>query len=160
MLTGTFEHGRENDGRDHIRIHASISLAFDWCDLLKGEIPFSAPYETPSRRFSRQMHNGLYERVVRKHDLPTDRDEKRFTLGAAVHGERVRVTGGFPGLRNAAITVQTASSPWRDRVELTTDSRGSYSGQLQLPPGTYKIRLVHKPTGLVSEERTITIEEQ
>jgi len=56
--------------------------------------------------------------------------------------------------------VQTASSPWRDRVEMMTDPRGSYSGQLQLPPGTYKIRLVHKPTGLMTAERTITVDSQ
>jgi len=160
MFSGLFEQGREDRSRDHFRVQANLTLAFDWAELLNGTIPFSAPYQAPDRRFGRKMHNGLYDRVARKHDLPADRDEKKITFATVTHADTIRVAGGFPGLASAVLTVQTASSPWRDRVEMMTDPRGSYSGQLQLPPGTYKIRLVHKPTGLMTAERTITVDSQ
>jgi hypothetical protein len=161
MLSGLFERGREEIRGDHFRVEANVTLAFDLSDLLDGKMPFSPPYHRASdRRFSRKLHEDLCGRVVRKHDLPTDKDEKKITLATATHAETVRVSGGFPGLGNAVLTVQTASSPWRDRTELVTNPEGAYSGRLQLPPGTYRIRLVHKRTGLVTEEQTITINEQ
>jgi hypothetical protein len=42
-------------------------------------------------------------------------------------------------------------------MEVVTDSTGRYSGKLTLPPGSYGIRLIHKPTGRVSSVKTVEI---
>ena len=43
-------------------------------------------------------------------------------------------------------------------MDVQTDDLGSYSGRLNLPPGMYRIRLVHKPTGLASNVKTIVVD--
>lgn len=157
MFSTTAEEGRDSYLGDYFRVEGSVRLAFDWQDLVQGKMPFSAPYKAPEKRFARDLRHSLVERVVRKHDLPTDKSEKRMALAAAVSDDTVSVSGGFPGLPHTTVSLQTAMSPWRDRMELTTDSYGCYRGRLRLPPGTYRVRLVHKPSGRVSEVRTVTV---
>ena len=159
MLTASVEHGKDGRTVEEFRVEGSITLAFDWVDLLKGSNPFSAPYQASSMRFNRKVRDTLYDRVVRKHDLPTDRTESRLALLASVQHESVIFRGGFPELPNAKLTVQVSQSPWRDCSEVITDSQGFYSGHMKLKPGTYMVRLIHKPTGQVSQERRIVISE-
>jgi hypothetical protein len=158
MFTGKVEQGRDSRLGDHFKAEGSITLAFDWHEVINGNMPFSAPYKAPQTRFSRKVHRSLYDRIARRHDLPSDRIEKRIALDARVRHNEVYLSGGFPGLGVEAVTVQTASSPWQDRIEIVTDADGCYSGVLKLPPGEYKIRLIHKPTGRESEVRTIVVE--
>ena len=157
MLTAAFEKGADAGRGDHYRVDGTINLAFDWMELLKGNNPFSAPYKPSTIRFSRKMRDGLYDRVRRKHDLPTDKIERRVTLAANVSDDTLIFSGNFPDLPNARVTLQASQSPWQDHTEVVTDSAGRYSGRLTLPPGTYRIRLIHKPTGRVSAAKTVEI---
>ncbi len=106
------------------------------------------------------MRDALYEKVTRKHDLPAGKSEYRITLAAQVADNSVIFNGGFPHLPNAWVTVQTSQSPWEDFMDVMTDSTGSFSGRLQLPPGTYRIRAVHKPTGRASKTVTVVVNEK
>ncbi|MBI4964919.1 MAG: inverse autotransporter beta domain-containing protein [Desulfomonile tiedjei] len=157
MLRGSVERGRDAFRGEYYKVEGNVTLAFDWVDLLKGENPFSAPYKPSATRFSRKIRDSLYDRAVRKHDLPTDRTESRITLAANVVDDTVSFNGGFPELPNTRITVQTSQSPWQDTEEVVTDSSGRYSGSLTLPPGQYRMRLVHKPSGRASAIKTIVI---
>ena len=157
MWTAGVETGADAGRGDHYKVEGSINLAFDWVELLKGNNPFSAPYKASTTRFSRKMRDGLYDRTRRKHDLPTDRTESRVTLVANVTDDDLVFSGGFPDLPNARVTLQTSQSPWQDHTDVITDSSGRYSGRLTLPPGSYRIRLIHKPTGRVSAVKTVEI---
>lgn len=44
-------------------------------------------------------------------------------------------------------------------MEVYTDEKGSYYGMISLPPGTCKLRLIHKPTGRSTEAKTVMIAE-
>jgi hypothetical protein len=156
-LSATVEQGRDAYTGDYYRVDGNLSLAFDWMELLKGKNPFAAPYQASSFRFSRKMRNGLYDRVARKHDVPMDRTEARVTLAANVEEDTVSFFGGFPDMPNSRVTVQTSQSPWQDAMQVVTDSSGFYSGKLKLPPGEYRLRLIHKPTGRISAVRTIVV---
>jgi len=158
LLTTSLEQGRDAYMGNYYRIDGNLNLVFDWTELLKGKNPFSAPYKASSFRFTRKMRDSLYDRVSRKHDLPTDRTERRVTLAANVYDDTVSFFGGFPDLPNSRVTVQTSQSPWQDAAHVVTDSSGSYFGKLRLAPGEYRLRLVHKPTGRVSAVRTVVIE--
>ncbi|MEJ2716988.1 MAG: inverse autotransporter beta domain-containing protein [Deltaproteobacteria bacterium] len=160
MLSATMEQKKDNGEREEFRVGGRIMLAFDWLALVEGKMPLSAPYQASETRYSRRIRDSLYQKVARKHDLPTDRIQRRITLAARVWDDTVSFSGGFPGLANSRLTVQTARSPWRDRMDVVTDSRGFYSGQLRLAPGRYKLRLVHKPSGRVSRVKTITIQDE
>jgi hypothetical protein len=146
-------------GQDH-RIEGNLSLAFDWMELVNGRNPFSAPYKALDMRFSRNMRDSLYGKVKRKLDLPMDKSEKKTFLMADVSDSGVYVSGGFPKLPNAWVTIQTSQSPWEDHKEIMTDSSGEFAGKLDLPPGIYRIRMVHKPTGRVSNMKTVVVEEK
>lgn len=159
MLAGRVKKAYESRSGDNIQVEGSINLAFDWMALARGEIPFSAPYQAPAERYERDLRQSLHSRMARKNDMPLDRVQKRIRLVAMVWGDTVSFAGGFSSLPNATLTVQTSQSPWKDRAEITTDSNGMYSGQLRLPPGKYKIRLVHQPSETVSNVKTVTIEE-
>jgi len=158
MLRGSVEQGKDAFRGDYYKVEGNVTLAFDWKDLLDGKNPFAAPYKASSTRFTRKIQDRLHDRVVRKHDLPTDRSESRITLAANVTRDAVLFSGGFPDLPNARITVQTSQSPWHDTMEIVTDSSGRYSGRLTLAPGTYELRLIHKPSGRTSAVKTIVIE--
>lgn len=158
MLRASFERGKDAFQGDYYKVEGNLTLAFDWTDLLKGKNPFSAPYQPSSTRFSRKMRDSLYDRVVRKHDVPTDRTERRITLAANVADDAVVFSGGFPDMPNTRITVQTSQSPWQDSADVVTDSSGHYSGRLRLPPGEYRLRLIHKPSGRTSAVKTVLIE--
>ncbi len=157
MWTAGFEQRADAGRGDQYKVEGAINLAFDCAELLKGNNPFSAPYQTSKTRFSRKMRDGLYDRVRRKHDLPTDRTESRITLAANVTDDTLVFSGGFPDLPNARVTLQTSQSPWQDHTEVVTDSSGRYSGRLTLPAGAYRIRLIHKPTGRVSAVKNVEI---
>ena len=157
MLSASFEAGRNTDIGNHYGLKGSLTLAFDWAALLRGQLPFSAPYTAPDERYDRWVPNSLFERTKRRHDIPTDRSERRTSFVAHVVDGTVSLSGGFPELPNTEITVQTATSPWRDRTEVVTDSEGFYSARFKLSPGTYKVRLIHKPTGRVSSVRRVTV---
>jgi hypothetical protein len=158
MLRFTLEQGKERGKPDQFKAEGNLSMAFDWERLLKGKNPFSAPFKASPNRFTRDLRDSMQQRAVRKHDLPTDRSERRNILAAMVDDDAVIFSGGFPGLAGEPVTVQTAMSPWQDRIEVSTDSDGSYSGRLRLAPGTYSFRLIHKASGRVSEVKTIRIE--
>lgn len=158
MFTASFQRALDSVGGENYQIQGGISLAFDWTELLEGRIPLAAPYEASPLRFSRKLRDGLSERVVRTHDLPTDRSERLITLAAAVNDETVSFHGAFPLLANSPVTVQVSQSPWRDIMHVMTDSQGAYSGRLKLPPGEYLLRLVHKPSGLVTGSTRIVIQ--
>jgi len=158
MLSAGFEKGRDAGRGEHYKVDGSINLAFDWAALLKGDNPFSAPYKASTTRFSRKMRDTLHDRVRRKHDLPTDRTESRVTLAANISDDTLIFSGGFPDLPNARVTLQTSQSPWQDHADVVTDSTGRYSGRLTLPPGTYRIRLIHKPSGRASGVKTVEID--
>jgi len=157
MFYGTVERG--NDGRlgDNYRVWAGITLAFDWTALTRAEMPFSAPYTVSGTRYQRKVRDSLYEKTARKRDLPTDRSERRIALGTRAYDDSVVFSGGFPETPNAALSVQVSQSPWRECMEVVTDSEGFYSGRLPLAPGTYRLRLVHKPTGRASQVTTVVI---
>lgn len=157
MFSANVRQARDRCGGDEFRADGSVTLAFDWTELFKGANPFSAPYTASETRYNRKIHDSLYQRVVRKHDLPADRIERPIALAAIVSGDTVSFKGSFPDLPNSRVTVQISRSPWQDCSEMITDAKGSYSGRLSLPPGECRIRLLHKPTGQVSEVRTIVV---
>ncbi len=157
LLRASIEHERRSSRSEDYKMEATITLEFDWKELLEERNPFSAPYRVPNKRYSRKIRDGLYERVTRKHELPTNRTENRIVLATRVSENSVFFSGGFPDLPNSRLTAQIAQSPWKDSKEVITNSSGNYSGKLDLPPGTYRFRLIHKPTGRSSEERTIVI---
>ncbi len=152
--------GQEEDTFTHenFKVMGTLNLVFDWNELLKGKEPFSAPYQVSGPRYQRKIRDGLYQRVVRRHDLPTDRAEQRLALATMVSDRTVSFEGGFPDLPHATLAIQVSQSPWRDTGEVTTDGSGTYSGKIHLPPGEYKFRLIHKPTGKVSAVKTVKIE--
>ena len=59
---------------------------------------FPAPYRTSDLRFNRKVHDSLYQRVARRHDLPMDRTETKVTLTADVTEDTLFFSGGFPRL--------------------------------------------------------------
>jgi hypothetical protein len=160
MLNGRVEASKDSRFGENYRVEGNISLAFDWVDLLNGRNPFSPPYRAFDTRFSRNVRDSLYGRVTRKHDLPMDKTESKTTLMAEVTDNTVYLSGGFPHLSNSWVTVQTSQSPWEDSMDIMTDSSGAYAGRLDLAPGIYRVRLVHKPTGRVSNVKTIVVEEK
>lgn len=160
MLNGRVEASRDSRFGENYRLEGNISLSFDWVDLLNGRNPFSPPYRALDSRFSRNVRDSLYGRVTRKHDLPMDKTESKTTLMAEVTDNTVFLSGGFPHLSNSWVTVQTSQSPWEDSMDIMTDSSGAYAGRLDMPPGIYRVRLVHKPTGRVSNVKTIVVEEK
>ncbi len=159
MFAGRVRKGFETTSGDNILIEGSINLDFDWLALVRGEMPFSAPYQAPAERYERDLRQSLHTRMARKKDMPLDRTAKRIRLVAMVWGDTVSYAGGFSSLPNSTLIVQTSQSPWQDRAEITTDCNGMYSGQLRLEPGEYRIRLVHRPSGTVSNVKTVVIQE-
>ena len=157
LFTASIQRGLDNVVGESYEAQAGITLAFDWKELLNGANPLSAPYEASPIRFNRKLRDSLGSRVVRQHDLPTDRSERPITLAAAIDDETVSFSGAFPLLAHSPVTVQVSQSPWRDVMHVTTDARGVYSGSLKLPPGEYRLRLLHKPTGLVTGSTRIVI---
>ncbi len=157
LFLASFEKGYERFTGDYFRIDGSLNLAFDWMALLAGQNPFSAPYAASSSRYDRRLSDALYERIVRRHDLPMDRQERPLALAAVVAGETVVFHGSFPELPNSRVTVQISQSPWKDYGEVVTDGKGTYHGRLVLAPGKYRIRLVHKATGVTSEDQVVFI---
>jgi hypothetical protein len=89
-----------------------------------------------------------------------DKTESKTTLMAEVTDGAVYLSGGFPHLANEWVTLQTSQSPWEDSMDIMTDSSGAYAGRMDLPPGIYRVRLVHKPTGRISNVKTIVVEEK
>lgn len=160
MFNGTVERDMNSAGGDNLRLQGNVTLVFDWLALFEGRMPLSVPYQASEVRYSRQLSDSLDERVVRQHDLPTDRSERPITLAAAIIDDTVSFRGDFPDVADSPVTVQVSQSPWRDVLSITTDSTGSYSGSLTLPPGEYHLRLIHKPTGLVTGVTRIVIEEE
>jgi len=159
MFNMTLEQGKDSRWGSNYGITAGIRLAFDWNALIYAKNPFSAPYRYSETRYNRKLRNSLFTRVNRKYDLPEDRFEQRSTLMASVMGDTVTFTGGFPNLPYSTLTVQVSQSPWQDYSEVITDDRGAYYGAISLPPGICKLRLVHKPSGRVTEPRTLVITE-
>ncbi|MCX5873933.1 MAG: inverse autotransporter beta domain-containing protein [Deltaproteobacteria bacterium] len=159
MFNMNFEQGRDSRWGQNYSVTAGIQLAFDWNALINSKNPFSAPYTFSETRYNRKLRNSLFSRVKRKHDLPEDRLEQRSTLMASVMGDTVTFTGGFPRLPYSTLTVQISQSPWQDYSEVLTDDTGTYYGAISLPPGVCKVRLVHKPSGRVTEPRTIVVTE-
>jgi hypothetical protein len=157
LFRGSLEQTRDSVLGENYTLSGNISLTFDWVALVKGEMPLSAPYQMSTTRFNRKIRDSLYERVSRKHDLPTEKIEKRLALATRVSDEAVLFSGGFPDLPNARLSVQVSQSPWRDCVDVVTDAQGFYSGRLPLEPGTYRFRLLHKVSGKISAEKTIVI---
>lgn len=158
MLSLSLGHEQDTFTPDNFKISGTLNLVFDWNELLNGREPFSSPYQVSGPRYQRKIRDGLYRRVVRRHDLPTDRAEKRLALITMVSDRTVAFEGGFPDLPHAKLAVQVSQSPWRDTGAVTTDDSGSYSGKIDLPPGEYKFRLIHKPTGRVSAVKILKIE--
>ena len=158
MFRASFERETDNRRGEQYRIEGTLNLAFDWKDLLQNDLPFSAPYKAPQNRYCRKIRDTLTDRVARKHDMPTDRTENRVTLAATVSDRTVFLSGGFPDLPNSRVTIQVSHSPWQDWADLITDSSGFYSGVANLPPGSYRVRLIHKPTGRTSAERTVVVQ--
>jgi hypothetical protein len=87
-----------------------------------------------------------------------DKTESKITLTADVDKESVSFSGGFPHLAHTYVTMQTSQSPWEDLTEAPVDGTGAYAGTVNLPPGIYRIRFIHKPSGLVSNVKTIVID--
>jgi hypothetical protein len=142
---------------DSFRIDGSINLVFDWMALAGGQNPFSAPFKVSPNRYDRRVADALYEKVVRRYDLPTDRRERQIALAAVVVGDAVSFHGSFPEFPNSRVTVQVSQSPWRDYTDLVTDGKGTYRGRLTLPPGQYRLRMVHKASGIISEEQVVLV---
>lgn len=157
MLNANFHYGRDGSFGESFTVTTGINLAFDWNDLLKGQNPFSAPYKAFDKRYNRKIRDSLYSKVSRKHDLPMDRHEIKSTLMASISGDTVTFTGGFPDIPNSVVTVQVSQSPWQDCMDVSTDEKGAYYGMISLPPGTCKLRLVHKPSGRSTEPKTVMI---
>ncbi len=80
MLTLSLGHEQDTFTPDNFKISGTLNLVFDWNELLNGREPFSSPYQVSGPRYQRKIRDGLYRRVVRRHDLPTDRAEKRLAL--------------------------------------------------------------------------------
>ncbi|MFH1115906.1 MAG: inverse autotransporter beta domain-containing protein [Pseudomonadota bacterium] len=150
----------KGNGPENYSLQGTVSLVFDWRAILDGENPLSAPYGVPDVRFGRKVRDSLYTRATRQYDVPMKRNEHQVTLAAAVMDDVVTMRGQFAGLADSNVTVQVSQSPWRDVKQLRTDSSGSYSARLTLPPGDYGIRLIHKPTGLVSGVTRIIIQDE
>jgi len=157
MFRASFERETDNRRGEQYRIEGALNLTFDWKDLLQDDLPFSAPHKAPQNRYCRKIRDTLTDRVSRKHDMPTARTENRVTLAARVSDRTVVLNGGFPDLPNSRVTIQVSHSPWKDWTDLVTDSSGFYSGAVNLPPGSYQVRLIHKPTGRKSAERTVVV---
>lgn len=157
LLNANFSYGRDSAWGEQYSLNAGVNLTFDWNCLIKGENPFSAPYRVFDKRYNRKVRDGLFAKAVRKHDPPLNRSEVRSTIMANISGETVTLTGGFPDIPNSIVTVQVSQSPWRDCMDIQTDGNGSYYGMISLPPGACKLRLIHKPTGRVTEAKTIMI---
>jgi inverse autotransporter-like protein with beta domain len=158
MLSASVEKGLDKYSGDSFRATASMTLAFDWLSLVNGKNPFSAPYAMQTERFQRELKHGLNSRINRKHEMPMDRDVTRIALATIVAGNAVSLSGAFPDLPNSRVAIQTAQSPWQDRMEVITDSQGRYRGRFKLKPGRYKIRVLHRGTGRASREQRIVIE--
>ena len=158
VMSASWNQSKELGKETQYKVNWNFTLKCDWSLLSKGQNPFSAPYQASAERYDRVVEQSLRKRVTRNYDLPTDRTEHPVTLHTRVAGDVVSFCGAIPDLPNTRLVVQTSRSPWQDHMEITTDSKGYYLGRIKLPPGHYKLRLVHKPTGKVSEESTITIE--
>lgn len=159
MLTASLERSADSITGVNFQVRGGLSLTFDWTEMVAGKNPFSAPYEASPFRFDRKLRNSMYARPVRQHELPVEHTERLITLVSAVHEDTVVFRGAFPDQPNSRVTVQVAQSPWRDIMELTTDSRGAFSGKVKLPAGEYRVRLIHKPSGLVTTGARIVVEE-
>jgi hypothetical protein len=157
MLSLSVGHESDTFVPEQIKVEGTVNLVFDWNNVLNFDNPFSAPYQMSTFRFERKIRDDLFKRVVRKHDLPTDRSEKRLALATMVSDRNVSFEGAFPDLPHARLAVQVSQSPWRDAGQVTTDESGSYSGSIDLPPGEYKFRLIHKATGRVTAVKTLRI---
>ncbi|MEW6111842.1 MAG: inverse autotransporter beta domain-containing protein, partial [Thermodesulfobacteriota bacterium] len=156
MFSGSFRQFRQGSDQDHFKVEGAVTLAFDWMSIMNGVNPFSAPY--PARpRLEPDVNYRLYQRVARTYDVPGDRRERKIALTARVSDDVVSFSGAMPELANARLAVQTSQSPWVGRSEVTTDSRGFYSGSLILPPGQYKLRLIHESSGRTSEVTRVRI---
>lgn len=156
MFSGSFRQFRQGSDQDHFKVEGAVTLAFDWMSIMNGVNPFSAPY--PARpRLEPDVNYRLYQRVARTYDVPGDRRERKIALTARVSDDVVSFSGAMPELANARLAVQTSQSPWVGRSEVTTDSRGFYSGSLILPPGQYKLRLIHKSSGRTSEVTSVHV---
>jgi len=156
MFSGSFRQFRQGENQDHFKVEGAVTLAFDWMSIMNGVNPFSAPH--PSRpRLEPDVDYRLYQRVARNYDVPGDRRERKIALTARVAEDVVSFSGAMPGLANERVTVQTSQSPWVGRSEVTTNSRGFYSGSLRLPSGRYKLRLIHKSSGRTSEVTSVHV---
>lgn len=158
MFKASFEHGRDSRLGEKYKVEGNISLTFDWVELFNGNNPFSAPYKASSTRYTRKLRDSLHDRVTRKYDLPTDKRESRYTLMADVTDSTLFVSGGFVDLPNSTLTIQTSQSPWQDFGDVTTNEKGAYSATLKLEPGIYQLRMVHKPSGRVSNVKTVVVD--
>jgi len=157
LLSGNLEQGRDQYGDEHFKVSGNLTLTFDWPALLDLRNPFSAPYRVPDARFNRDIRETMVARVRSRLDVPVDRTVTRIALATNISGDAVWFAAGFPDLPNTRVTVQTAQSPWVDRSEAITDSRGACEGLLKLKPGTYRLRLIHKPSGRISDVRTVVV---
>jgi hypothetical protein len=158
MFKASFEHGRDSRLGERYKVEGNISLTFDWTELFNGNNPFSAPYKASSTRCTRKLRDSLHDRVTRKYDLPTDKRETRYTLLTDVTNSTLFVSGGFADLPNSTLTIQTSQSPWQDFGDVTTNEKGAYSATLRLEPGIYQLRMVHKPSGRVSNVKTVVVD--
>lgn len=140
------------------QISGSLALDFDWQAVAEGKNPFSVPYDGTGPRYDRDIRTTLFQRVARRRDATVDRTFKRIALVTGISGNHVSFSGGFPDLPNARLVVQTSQSPWVDRAVVRTDSKGFYTGRIELPTGEYKLRLVHKSSGRMTAVRPIVIE--
>jgi len=152
-LTQDYDHLRGNS----FRVDGSLNLVFDWKALSHGQNPFSAPFKVFPNRYDRKVVDALYEKVVRRYDLPPERRERQIALAAVTVGDAVSFHGSFPEYPNSRVTVQISQSPWRDYTEVITDGKGTYRGRLNLPPGEYRLRMVHKASGLMSGEQVVFV---
>jgi hypothetical protein len=159
LLGLTLETGHDTRYGSEHKIQGTVKLTFDWMELAEGRNPFSAPYKVSDLRFAPKMQDRLYDKVSRKYDLPMDKTEAKMTLLTQVDGDTLSFSGAFPHLSNSSLTLQVSQSPWADHVEVPTDNSGDYTGQVRLTPGIYRIRLIHKPTGRVTAERSVVIAE-
>jgi hypothetical protein len=157
VMSASWNQSKELGKETQYKVNWNFTLRCDWSLLSKGQNPFSAPYQASPDRYDRVIQQSLVKRVTRNYDLPTDRSEQPVTLHTRVAGDIVSFCGAIPDLPNSKLVVQTSRSPWQDHMEINTDSKGYYLGRIKLPPGKYKLRLVHKPTGKASVESSITI---
>jgi hypothetical protein len=157
MLNTTLEYGRDTRIGEHYKIQGNLSLKFDWAELFGGKNPFSPPYKSSPTRYTRKMRDSLHDRAIRKYDLPADKVESRYTLMADMSEDMLFISGGFADLPNSTLSIQTSQSPWQDFGEVATNEKGAYSTNLRLDPGIYQLRLIHKPTGRVSNVKTVVV---